>query len=43
VVDWEALTADVKHDAEIARNAKVGDPVGIAASNKLWEVDKKKL
>jgi len=43
VVDWDALTADVKHDVEIARNAKRGEPVGIAASNKLWEVDKKKL
>ena len=43
VVDWDALTADVKHDADIARNARKGDPVGIAASNKLWEVDKKKL
>jgi hypothetical protein len=43
MLDWNALTADVKRDVTIAQNAKKGEPVGIAASNKLWEVDKKKL
>jgi hypothetical protein len=42
-LDWNAWTADVKKDVTIAQNAKKGDRVGIAASNKLWEVDKKKL
>lgn len=43
MLDWDAWTTEVKRDVEIARNAKKGEPVGIGASNKLWEVDKKKL
>ena len=43
MLDWDALTAQVKRDVTIARNAKKGDPVGVVGSNKLWEVDKKKL
>jgi hypothetical protein len=43
MLDWDALTADVSGDVTIARNAQKGEPVGIGGSNKLWEVDKKKL
>jgi hypothetical protein len=43
MLDWDALTAQVKRDVTIARNAEKGDPVGVVGSNKLWEVDKKKL
>lgn len=42
-LDWNALTALVKQDVEIARNAQKGEPVSVTVSNKLWERDKKKL
>jgi hypothetical protein len=43
LLDWDALTAEVKRDVSIAQNAKKGEPVGVGESNKLWEIDKKKL
>ncbi len=43
MLDWNALTENVKKDVTIAQNAKKGEPVGVSVSNKLWEVDKKKL
>ena len=43
MLDRNAWTAEVKQDVTIAQNAKKGEPVGIAASNKLWEMDKKRL
>ncbi|MEI9945793.1 MAG: hypothetical protein WDN26_16430 [Chitinophagaceae bacterium] len=42
VADWTLLTEAVKQDVEIVRNAKKGEPVAVAASNKLWKMDKKK-
>jgi hypothetical protein len=43
MLDWKALTKEVERDVTIAREARKGEPVGVTASNKLWEVDKKKL
>jgi hypothetical protein len=42
-LDWNAETDLVKQDVNIAKNAQKGEPVAVAASNKLWEKDKKKL
>ncbi|MDB5030079.1 hypothetical protein, partial [Mucilaginibacter sp.] len=42
-LDWNALTDLVKQDINIAKSAQKGEPVAVAASNKLWEKDKKKL
>ncbi|MDB4925002.1 glycoside hydrolase family 20 zincin-like fold domain-containing protein [Mucilaginibacter sp.] len=42
-LDWNALTDLVKQDVNIAKSAQKGEPVAVAASNKLWEKDKKKL
>lgn len=42
VADWTALTGAVRQDVNIARNAQKGEPVAVAASNKLWKMDKKK-
>ncbi len=35
MLDWDALTAQVKRDVTIARNAEKGDPVGVVGSNKV--------
>jgi len=43
MLDWNALTENVKKDVTIVQNAKKGEPVGVSVSNKLWEIDKKKL
>lgn len=43
MLDWNALTENVKQDITIAQNAKKGETVAVSASNKLWEKDKKKL
>jgi hypothetical protein len=43
MLDWKALTKEVERDVTIAREARKGERVGVTASNKLWEVDKKKL
>jgi hypothetical protein len=40
-LDWNAETDLVKKDVNIAKNAQKGEPVAVAASNKLWEKDKK--
>jgi hypothetical protein len=42
VADWTALTEAVRQDVNIARNAQKGERVAVAASNKLWKMDKKK-
>jgi len=42
-LDWNAEIDLVKQDVNIAKNAQKGEPVAVAASNKLWEKDKKKL
>ena len=36
-LDWYALTAEVEHDIEIARNAKFGESIEIVYDNRLWE------
>lgn len=39
MLDWVALTAFVEEDVNIAKNAKIGEPVEVSGTNKLWERD----
>jgi hypothetical protein len=39
LLDWNALTDNVKEDINIARNAKKGELVAVSGTNILWERD----